>query len=201
MNSLALALDTARRLCRKPYNEGSSPRKKNKINLGLHRKGVINMGADLYLKSDYAPNSERWKPYFDKWVEKRDALCKEGKKGEADKAQEQVVKYYERIFEQGFFRDSYNHSSLLWKFDMSWWTDVLGVLTNSKGLTSPRNAKRFLRIFEENEPVFEQNLKKLEHSEGGGRAEAERYFRNKYKRLKAFLQEAIKRRESIECSL
>ena len=201
MNSLALALDTARRLCREPYNEGSSPRNKNKINLGLHREGVINVGADLYLKSDYEPNSERWKPYFNKWVEKRDTLRKDGKNDAADKAQAQVTKYYEKIFEQGYFRDSYNNSSLLWMFDMSWWTDVLGVLTNSKGLMSPRNAKHFLRRLEEDEPVFEQNLKKLEHSECDGRAEAERYFWDKYKRLKAFLQEGIKRRESIECSL
>jgi hypothetical protein len=48
------------------------------------------------------------------------------------------------VYERGYYRDSYNNSNLLWLFGLSWWEDVLGVLTGKDGKMSPRNAGRFL---------------------------------------------------------
>jgi hypothetical protein len=98
-------------------------------------------------------------------------------------------------------RDSYNPSNLLWLFDLSWWRDVLEVLVGKDGKMSPRNAKRFLQMLADREPVFEANLKKVKPAKGETRAEVEEYFRDKYERLKAFLRQAIDRKESVQCSL
>ena len=159
------------------------------------------MGADLYLKSVFQKNRARYEPRFNDWVTIRDALRKAGKMEAAAKAQRQVSKYFEKIYARGYFRDSYNPSNLLWLFELSWWQDVLDVLTDKKGRMSPNNARRFLQMLEEREPLFEANLKKVKLAKGETRAEVEQYFREKYKRLKAFLGEAIKRKECIECSL
>jgi hypothetical protein len=98
-------------------------------------------------------------------------------------------------------RDSYNPSNLLWLFGLSWWQDVLDVLVDKDGKMSPRNAERFLQMLADRAPVFEANLKKVKPAKGETRAEVEEYFRGKYERLKAFLRQAIDRKESIQCSL
>jgi hypothetical protein len=84
---------------------------------------------------------------------------------------------------------------------LSWWQDVLEVLVDKDGKMSPRNAKRFLRMLADTEPVFEVNLKKVKPAKGETRAEVEEYFRDKYERVKTFLRQAIDRRESVQCSL
>jgi hypothetical protein len=78
---------------------------------------------------------------------------------------------------------------------------VSEVLVDKDGNTSPRNAGRFLQMLVDREPVFEANLKKVKPAKGETRAEVEKYFRDKYERLKAFLRQAIDSREGIQCSL
>ena len=75
------------------------------------------------------------------------------------------------------------------------------VLVDKDGNTSPRNAGRFLQMLVDREPVFEANLKKVKPAKGETRAEVEKYFRDKYEHLKAFLRQAIDSREGIQCSL
>ena len=132
---------------------------------------------------------------------KRNALHKAGQQEAADEAQKRVLKYYDKMHERGYFRDSYNPSNLLWLFGLSWWQDVLEVLVDQDGKMSPRNARRFLQLLADGEPVFEANLKKVKPAKGETRAEVEKYFRDKYEHLKAFLRQAIDRKESIERSL
>jgi hypothetical protein len=134
-------------------------------------------------------------------VAKRNALRKAGQREAADEAQKSVLKYYDKIYERGYFRDSYNPSNLLWLFGLSWWRDVLDVLVGKDGKMSPRNAGRFLQMLADREPVFETNLKKVKPAKGETQAEVEEYFREKYDCLKAFLRQAIDRKECIECSL
>ena len=50
------------------------------------------------------------------------------------------------------------------------------------------------------EPVFEANLKKVKPAKGETQAEVEKCFRDKFERLKAFLRQAIDRKESVQCS-
>jgi hypothetical protein len=159
------------------------------------------MGADLYLNSVFRKHRDRYAPKFDHWVTKRNALQKAGQQEAADKAQKQVLKYFEKMNERGYFRDSYNGCNVLWLFELSWWRDVSDVLVGKDGKMSPENAEHFLRLLEDREPVFEANLKKVKPAKGETRAEVEKYFRDKYERLKAFLQQAIDRKESIQCSL
>jgi DNA polymerase II small subunit/DNA polymerase delta subunit B len=78
---------------------------------------------------------------------------------------------------------------------------VSEVLVDKDGNTSPRNAGRFLQMLVDREPVFEANLKKVKPAKGETRAEVEKYFRDKYERLKAFLRQTIDSREGIQCSL
>jgi hypothetical protein len=63
------------------------------------------------------------------------------------------------------------------------------------------NVWRLLQMLADREPVFEANLKKVKPVKGETRAEVDKYFRDKYERLKAFLRQAIDRKECIECSL
>ena len=101
---------------------------------------------------------------------KRNALRKAGQLEAADRAQKWVLKYFEKMHERGYFRDSYNPSNLLWLFDLSWWRDVSTVLVGKGGKTSPRNAERFLEVLTDKEPAFEANLKKVKPAKGETRA-------------------------------
>ena len=129
------------------------------------------------------------------------ALYKAGQREAADRAQKQVSKYFEKMHERGYFRDSYDSSNLLWLFNLSWWQDVSDVLAGRGGKMSPRSARRFLQMLADREPVFEANLKKVKPAKGETQVEVEEYFREKYDCLKAFLRQAIDRKESIQCSL
>ena len=132
---------------------------------------------------------------------KRDTLHKAGQQEAADEAQKQVLRYYNKMYQRGYFRDSYNGSNLLWLFNLSWWRDVLEVLVGKDGKMSPENAECFLRLLEDREPVFQANLAKVKPADGEAREDVEQYFRKKYERLKAFLRKAIDRKECIQCSL
>ena len=78
---------------------------------------------------------------------------------------------------------------------------MLEVLVDKSGKMSLRNAERFLQMLADREPVSEAKLKEVKPAKGETRAEVEEYFRDKYERLKSFLQQAIDRKESVQCSL
>jgi len=111
------------------------------------------------------------------------------------------LKYYDKMYQRGYFRDSYNSSNLLWLFELSWWRDVLEVLVAKDGKMSPENTVYFLRLLEDRESLFQANLAKVKPADGETRVEVKQYFRKKYERLKAFLRKAIDRKECIQCSL
>ena len=159
------------------------------------------MGADLCLNSVFRKHRDRYAPKFDHWVAKRDTLNKAGQQAAADEAQKQVLKYYDKMYQRGYFRDSYNSSNLLWLFELSWWRDVSDVLVGKDGKMSPENAECFLLLLEDRESVFQANLAQVKPADGETRAEVEQYFRKKYEHLKTFLRQAIDRKECVECSL
>lgn len=151
------------------------------------------MGADLYIESIYKKNYARYNPTFEYWASIRDALHQVGNEAAAKKAQKQVCKYYNKMHEQGYFRDSYNCFSLMWVFDLSWWRDTQHLI-DSQGWMKPRKIKRFLRMLKDREAAFEANMKKA-------KSPTEASLRKKYQELKDFLQEAIRRNEPIKCSV
>ena len=158
------------------------------------------MGADLYLDSLHEPQCGRYAPLVEKWVRKRDRAQTATQREEA---QRQVARYYDKMYERGYFRDSYNASSLLWLFDLSWWADISALIEegDSTSTLSPANAKRLLRRLHRREPVFWRKLQAVELVDGETRLDVASYFQDKYARFQAFLQEAIDRHEPIRVSI
>jgi len=149
------------------------------------------MGADLYLHSLYDEQKKQWEPEFERAVKARDALA-EGTAAYKE-AQQRVEHCFAKMYEGGYFRDPYNPVGLLLKFDLSWWQEV-GDLQDEGGWLQPDATRAFLQMLREREPVFEKNLAPLEKH-------AQRYYREEYAALQAFLNEALNRNEGIDCCL
>jgi DNA polymerase II small subunit/DNA polymerase delta subunit B len=159
------------------------------------------VGADLYLTDIFEKQREKYEPKFTHWAEIRDALRQAGKRDAEAQAQKQVEKYFGKMHERGYFRDSYNNSNLLWLFDLNWWRDVGDRLLDKRYRMSPKNAMKLLQELQQREPIFEDNVQKVKPANGETPAEIIQYFRDKYKRLRAFLREAIDKKAYIECSV
>lgn len=150
------------------------------------------MGADLYIQS---LRDCKWKLYrkqFDEAIKARDAVPPPYNQ----EYQEMVETYYDKIFRVGYFRDSYNNSNLLWRFELSYWKNDLELDEN--GDLPPSQARRLLAMLKEREPIFEESLQRI-NDEGWSDSPAEviAYFRTKYLRLRVFLRLAIKLNETI----
>lgn len=148
------------------------------------------MGADLYISSLYDKAYAKWQPLFQKAAARRDRLTPGTKAHQA--AQRRVEFYYSKM-QRGYFRDSYNDWDLLWKFGLSWWTDIIPLLDMRNRLTV-RAANKFLAMLKEREPAFQANLAKDSFRE-------RRYFRRKYRQLQQFLGEAISLKSPVDCCL
>lgn len=79
------------------------------------------MGADIYLNSVYQKNHDLYQPLFREAVDERNRLNRLGDTAEAEEMQKLVDEYYDKMYEQGYFRDSYNSTSLMWLLGLSWW--------------------------------------------------------------------------------
>lgn len=180
------------------------------------------MGADLYIRSVVDAAKEKYQSLFEKAVEKRDEYmrlhpnaifdCGFGVSGgeqvdkKLQKLQNEVDKFYKEMYpENGYFRDSYNGSSLFWRIGLSWWSDIK---PNAKGCLSLTKLRKIKKIVEElwanRAPLTEDYLKgqfcKVDDSENNVEA-WEKFFEDKYKRFIAFIDIALKMKEPIEASL
>lgn len=149
------------------------------------------MGADLYLQSQFGATHERWLKLFERAAARRDAVP-DGS-AEKQRLQRRVERCYHRMYSNGYFRDSYNDSNLLWRFGLSWWVDVIPML-NKDGELTPQRAQELLSTLESRFDEFEQRL-------ADAPSEQQRYFRKKWRQLRYFLTTAIKQGEAIACSL
>jgi hypothetical protein len=113
------------------------------------------MGANLYINPLHEKQRQQWEPKFEKAARERDRL----KLGtpERELAQLTVEKFYDKMYERGYFRDSYNDPNLLWQFRLSWWEDIIPML-DSKNRLSVKAAAKFLGMLNEREPLFRANL-------------------------------------------
>lgn len=161
------------------------------------------MGADLYIESLYEANRKKYEGLFEKWVKVRDGFDR-GSEAAAE-AQKEVSLYFDRMHAKGYFRDSYNDSSVLWLYGLSWWEDVSSKLVNKKGMLTPTACDRLLVLLDGKQAAFEVTLKaKLADKEWVGSEkpeEIEKYMVEKAKRLRAFLKLAIKMKEGVRASL
>ncbi|MCK9370318.1 hypothetical protein M0R04_10460 [Candidatus Dojkabacteria bacterium] len=157
------------------------------------------MGADLYIHNIYEKNRTKYQDLFDKWVDVRNTFPSDSKQHIS--AQKKVSYYWDKMSSRGYFRDSYNDTNLLNKFDLSYWHNDF---ISEEGILLPSRAKELLAELKKREPIFKKNVKKINLSEwekGCTRAKLQKYFDNKYKEFKKFLNEAIKLDEDIDCSV
>lgn len=77
------------------------------------------MGADIYLQSVNDKARAKWEPLFKAAVAKRDSFPRDS--AEAMAAQEAVEEAFDGMNGEGYFRDSYNATSLFGFLGWSWW--------------------------------------------------------------------------------
>lgn len=145
------------------------------------------MGADLYITSIHDKVEKRYKPKFQAYAAKRDAATNTpGRKH----YQRKVEEYYGKLYGEGYFRDSYNVSNLLWRLGLDYWGWFQSYL-DDKAYLSPDKAEDVLREVESRKHMLDW----IENPQ-----EAE-YFREKYEDFCAFLRTAIELDESVYCSI
>lgn len=154
------------------------------------------MGADLYLRDIYEENKKKWEPEFYKAIKERDALPNGAKK---DEAQKRVNEAYNQMHASGYFRDSYNDSSLIWKYDLSWWGGLDGFMNKNSEIT-PTKAKKLLQYLDDNRETFLEKIKDYPAYSEEGKLD-QMYFKAKLTDFRFFLLEAIKNKQSIDCSV
>jgi len=162
------------------------------------------MGADLYIQSGIdTTEKDKWEEKFNKAVEIRNAIPKDNELAR-NAAQEQVMEYYDKMYDAdlGYFRDSYNPTSLLWQYGLSWWTDV-GDMLDEEGNLSPAEAQKLLDIIKAKE-ITEVNRSSdicIKDEDGYREEEWLEYFQDKRERFITFLKTAIDLNEPIYCSI
>jgi len=161
------------------------------------------MGADLYIEKIHKPILEKYEPLFEAAVRRRDRLPRGSK--EAAAAQAEVVKYYDLMFAEGYFRDSYNVTCLLNWLGLSWWRNVIPLCTQAHKLRQDRLRKfRDMVANAKLEPVTKEKIE-----ERGGTVddrensldEWHRYFMEKHAELVVLLDHAIELNTHVTCSL
>jgi len=144
------------------------------------------MGADLYLESITEKAKQEYQRKFEDACRARDEAKTDAEK---ERLQQEVDKYYHLLFpDDGYFRDSYNSSNLLWQLGLSWWADVLPML-DKQGYLPIRKARVFRQMLLERD---------IPHR---GDDEEYAYFVNKKERLLRLLERSIQTQEKIYCSL
>jgi hypothetical protein len=144
------------------------------------------MGADLYIHSSFDKAHRKYKPKFDEFVRRRDGTTN----GRRDYYQRKAVEYLDKMYGDGYYRDSYNDSNLLWKLGLDYW-EWFGSHLDGDRLLHPDKAEVVL-----NEVMHRRHL--LEEIED---VEERKYFEEKFDEFTHFLEMAIGRGESIECSI
>lgn len=177
------------------------------------------MGADLYIEPIYTEHKAEHQPAWDKAVELRDLHMKEhncsliwNMDGTIDtkktcailgKLQAAVEAADNVLFQDnpGYFRDSYNNSSIFWRLGRSWWRDT-GTWLNKDNNMSPRRAKNFLvqikalpikAVTKDEEWASKMAKKQID--------EWNTYFVEKKARFEAFLQRAVDAKQYIHFSV
>ncbi|PWT75873.1 MAG: hypothetical protein C5B60_04695 [Chloroflexi bacterium] len=154
------------------------------------------MGADIYLKSKHEPHQALWEPRFNKAVRERDALPRDCYA--YTQKQLEVGTIYDEMFSVGYYRDSYNNSSLLNQLNLSWWEDV-GPMLDKNGMLPIERAKELRAII----AVRPLDEKRVREAMSGSETydECLDYFEDKRTRLLTLLDESIELGEPLYMSI
>lgn len=171
------------------------------------------MGADLYRKSISDAAEKKWDPVLHEAAKNRDEriqrLISSGRtevqarnEGMVKKYQKQVDEAYDNMHpEDGYFRDSYNVSSVLNRMDLSWWGNVVP-MQDKNGCLSP---KKLLQLVDMIEKAELKPLTQEEYEANFGKEDTleswNEYFQKKRDRLVKFLRTAALAGEKIHASL
>lgn len=158
------------------------------------------MGADLYIESVNEKCLAKWKPKFDAAVAARDAATTDEARKELQK---EVSRCYDEMYADGYFRDSYNSTNLLWQLGLSWWEDV-GNMLDEEGNLPVETIKEFVETVKDREvpPPHELRLEQACVDDGENSLESwHRYFVEKRERFIKFLETAIRLDEPIIASI
>lgn len=171
------------------------------------------MGADLYRKSITDAADKKWLPIFEEAVKNRDEMIKRleaSGKTNAQACKTKMVKIYQKQVseayenmspEEGYFRDSYNTTSVLARVGLSWWADVVPMQDDNGNLT-PDALTHLADLIEKAEinPLtqeeFDKNCDKSETIESWNA-----YFATNRDRLVKFLRSAAEANEPVYASL
>jgi len=172
------------------------------------------MGADIYLNSKFEKNYDE----VQKQIDELEALFKSTHKqtildaadGNDDELFELTRPLLDKQYSVGYFRDSYNESSLLSQLGLSWSSDI-GSRLNEKSCLSVEDCKWLLyeinnrRIGESvtEEPVMSRLLSVLGMEKTDTSLDAERleYFVKKKSNFTNLLLDAIELDEPLYCSI
>ena len=146
------------------------------------------MGADLYIRPIVEQQRNRYVAQYEHWIQLRDQATTDV---EQLHAQLRANRFFDLMYAKGYFRDSYNSSTLLAKFGLTWWQDVGPRLTPT-GLLEPDQARWLMQTLEERELHFLANI---------ARDPDWASYRRRYRQLRTFLRLALQRNEPIECSM
>lgn len=164
------------------------------------------MGADLYIQSIFEENRKRYEPKFDGAVKRRDAAKASGLNTEAEIQQKLASKYYALMYSDGYFRDSYNGTSLFRLLGMSWWKDFSRLIdvnsklhpTKAHFLLSKLNGMPLPKV--NREYLISAHCTVAEHGENSVE-DWNKYFEEKFEDFKKFLKLAVELDEAIDCSI
>ena len=167
------------------------------------------MGADLYIRSIYDKKRQELKPAMDQLDEQIKAETDDEKKLAL---REKLMALYEQLDTcGGYFRDSYNPTSLFWAIGLSWWKDVVP-MCDEQGNLQPEEVRRLLHMIQDDSRMIPEEPEKLKafllakrcqvDDEGENSPEGWlTYLNEKSDRLQAFLRKAYELQEPIYCSL
>jgi len=151
------------------------------------------MGADIYLDSIHNHLRETYKPLLDTaTARKRAAETDEDR----EKARGDANEALNLMYSDGYFRDSYNSSSVFWQMNISWWKDV-GDMINDEGYLPIEQAKelRDLILSREIPETLGEEFKESEASEWI------EHFKKKREEFLNLLNLSIDLEEPLCCSI
>lgn len=176
--------------------------KRNKLTQSFEFSLILNNKLVICPDFDepYVINENVAKQYPKEYVENARRLM-----DKVNKAQRAVSKAYDNLCgDDGYFRDSYNGTSVLNSLGLSWWQDVIPMLNKNNELT-PDKAKDLINMIKtaKLKKITKESLKanhcKVENETDV--FEWKKYYNNKKRRLIKFLSSAIELNEPVYCSL
>jgi hypothetical protein len=159
------------------------------------------MGADLYVEEIIDKTREEYSDKLESTVSEMRELEKKGEE-DSERYKELKVKsneYMNKMYpEDGYFRDSYNNSSLFWNMGLSWWKDVGGLLDEDGNLTGD-NLRKLIKIVKNSKVTLPEDKEKMPIDISAN--EYLKILEDRKNQLLDFLNNAMLKNYPILCSI